>query len=128
MGSSIKWLSRDPLGDLGGVNLYAYVLVNPVNLNDPLGLCCSNPICRLSKKDYWDLAQTYNRNALLFFGFGTVHGNFTTGFTQIAWGAGFIRYNLIAASAFGGAMIGSALGNAGSLIIYYNYDKICNCK
>ena len=32
------WLSRDPIGEAGGINLYAYVGNNPVNLWDPLGL------------------------------------------------------------------------------------------
>ena len=33
-----RWLNRDPIGEAGGLNLYAYVLNNPVNLFDPLGL------------------------------------------------------------------------------------------
>jgi RHS repeat-associated protein len=33
-----RWLSRDPIGETGGINLYAYVLNSPVNLWDPLGL------------------------------------------------------------------------------------------
>ena len=32
------WLSRDPIAENGGLNLYAYVLNNPINLWDPLGL------------------------------------------------------------------------------------------
>jgi RHS repeat-associated protein len=32
-----RWLSRDPIGEAGGINLYGYVLNNPVNLWDPLG-------------------------------------------------------------------------------------------
>lgn len=33
-----RWLSRDPIQEEGGVNLYAYVLNNPVTFIDPLGL------------------------------------------------------------------------------------------
>jgi RHS repeat-associated protein len=34
-----RWLSRDPLGEAGGLNLYGYVGNDPVNATDPLGLC-----------------------------------------------------------------------------------------
>jgi hypothetical protein len=33
-----RWLSRDPIGEDGGTNLYRYVGNNPVNLTDPSGL------------------------------------------------------------------------------------------
>jgi RHS repeat-associated protein len=33
-----RWLSRDPMGEAGGLNLYGYCLNDPVNLWDPLGL------------------------------------------------------------------------------------------
>ena len=33
-----RWNSRDPVGELGGTNMYGYVLNNAINLFDPLGL------------------------------------------------------------------------------------------
>jgi len=36
-----SWLSRDPLGEYAGINLYGYVLDDPVNGIDPLGLACN---------------------------------------------------------------------------------------
>ncbi len=39
-----RYLRADPIGSAGGVNLFAYVLNNPPNLNDPFGLCV-DPCC-----------------------------------------------------------------------------------
>jgi RHS repeat-associated protein len=33
-----KWMSRDPIGEAGGLNLYGFVQNNPVNFVDPEGL------------------------------------------------------------------------------------------
>ncbi len=33
-----RWISRDPIGEEGGMNLYAYALSNPINNDDSLGL------------------------------------------------------------------------------------------
>ncbi|MBI4653852.1 MAG: RHS repeat-associated core domain-containing protein [Nitrospirae bacterium] len=42
-----RFLSEDPIGFQGGVNFYVYVLNNPVNHTDPLGLdtyMCKKPL------------------------------------------------------------------------------------
>jgi RHS repeat-associated protein len=35
-----RWLSEDPIGERGGLNLYGYVRNGPITKNDPLGLQC----------------------------------------------------------------------------------------
>ncbi len=40
-----RWLSRDPIGETGGINLYGYVQEEPITGIDPLGLTGA---CQLS--------------------------------------------------------------------------------
>jgi uncharacterized protein RhaS with RHS repeats len=39
-----RWLTRDPLGEAGGMNLYAFVGNNPVNWVDPWGLALTKGV------------------------------------------------------------------------------------
>lgn len=58
-----RWLNRDPIGEEGGLNLYGYVLNDPINLIDPLGLHDLNvfpPGETPPIKDYADKARLYN--------------------------------------------------------------------
>lgn len=41
--TATSWLNRDPIGELGGLNLYGYAGNNPICFVDPFGLVWYNP-------------------------------------------------------------------------------------
>jgi len=44
-----RWMTRDPLGEAGGINLYGFVGNNPVNFYDPYGLSAIGAIKKALK-------------------------------------------------------------------------------
>ena len=46
-----RWLSKDPIGITGGLNLYAFCGSNPINLVDPLGLSDEDRIMAITVSD-----------------------------------------------------------------------------
>ncbi|MBU2840925.1 RHS repeat-associated core domain-containing protein [Acidithiobacillus thiooxidans] len=53
-----RLISRDPIGEDGGINLYEYVESNPTNYVDPIGLICFNfsEFAKQIKQNRFDLA------------------------------------------------------------------------
>jgi hypothetical protein len=51
-----RWISRDPVGETGGWNLYAYCGNDPINQSDPLGLKADDSHFFESWRDYFNPA------------------------------------------------------------------------
>jgi RHS repeat-associated protein len=73
-----RFISEDPIGIAGGINLYAYAGNDPVNFFDPSGLdpCrqgdynCRNPILLPPRSPFWGSALNRYRLSSWLFGFG----------------------------------------------------------
>jgi RHS repeat-associated protein len=63
-----RWMTRDPLGEGGGINLYGFVGNNPMNLVDPFGLAPGDcfPTMDETAKDM----RSYVRNLKRSWGWG----------------------------------------------------------
>jgi RHS repeat-associated protein len=51
-----RWISRDPIGERGGLNLYGYVAGKPINRFDQLGLVPGDPTYGLPP-EFWNWAH-----------------------------------------------------------------------
>jgi RHS repeat-associated protein len=58
-----RWLSRDPIGEAEGLNLYAYVGNDVINQIDPFGLAGAGQRCFELSKKRWDNALRSPRHA-----------------------------------------------------------------
>jgi RHS repeat-associated protein len=68
-----RWVSRDPIGYIGGLNLFAYTTNRSLTLNDGLGLIC--PSGYTSYGVFW-------MTIMILTGVGTITGTETTSETQ----------------------------------------------
>jgi RHS repeat-associated protein len=59
-----RWLNRDPIGEQGGLNLYAYVLNDPTGTVDRLGFCGEGSFFDLFRNDtLTDFFDYFNQKA-----------------------------------------------------------------
>jgi RHS repeat-associated protein len=127
-----RFLSPDPIGHLGGVNLYAYVLNDPVNLIDPLGFC---------EESLWDDFMDWLMNDLVVPGpYGSSDpndwgnwvslpyeaGKFGKGWEYAEWGA--IGTATAATSVAAGAIGAEYLGIEANVLSKGNIFKIVSKK
>jgi RHS repeat-associated protein len=65
---SARWLSKDPIGISGGLNMYAFCGNNSVNKTDPLGLCEKTPWYETTWDSFlYDFWYTDETQALLIY-------------------------------------------------------------
>lgn len=61
-----RWITRDPIGESGGFNLYGFVGNNPVNWRDPYGLVTAGEVGDALSASF---ARDYNKWKCRLFGF-----------------------------------------------------------
>jgi RHS repeat-associated protein len=60
-----RWLSRDPIGERGGLNLYAYAGNSPTAFTDPFGLTSKCPPCPSCEKLHSGCSKAVNEDFLV---------------------------------------------------------------
>jgi uncharacterized protein RhaS with RHS repeats len=76
-----RWMTRDPIGEQGGINLCGYVQNNPVNFIDPLGLLTAVIIgLPTSSNPFGHAAIATTGNGVVSFGTGTTFGSDLTAY------------------------------------------------
>jgi RHS repeat-associated protein len=102
-----RWLSRDPIGENGGINVYNYVAGNPVRHMDPLGL---SPDCEYQKMACLRGAQSSFNDQMLIV-------------APIAFVAGFAMGVFATKSAIGGALIGAGAWGITAVVAKIQYES-----
>jgi RHS repeat-associated protein len=138
-----RWLSRDPIEEDGGLNLYDYVGNDPVDWIDPLGLSPCTDDCaaeaRQALRDYLAEAaaigaglgggaQTANKSATKPRGGvagGGVSGDYTSFSRRWSGGKGLGR-TPIPIVMVGGATVGVLTLDA--IVYYYYHQCLAHCK
>ncbi|MBC7369573.1 MAG: RHS repeat protein [Undibacterium sp.] len=97
-----RWLSTDPIGHQGGVNLYAYGFNSVVNIMDPLGLCCETEEASYNAAySAWQAAMTSLGTSLVETALAA--GGVTVSLSGLGWSA--ITLNVVGAIISAGGVI-----------------------
>ena len=124
-----RWLSRDPLGEGGGINIYGFVLNSPTGNVDPLGLDHNTPSCSLIFGDlaYSSEGRAY-RDPDIFVNFPYVVGGSAIWYSRES-GNRSDPSAYYSQTAFGlrGGLCNSCTPNPSSFVKAYGVNRGCCC-